>query len=125
MLAGYEFGYIGILLLVAIAFPVIILLVSFLLGFLRLRPQKPDPVKSSTYECGMDTVGSSWVQFNIRYYFFALLFVVFAIETVFLYPWAVAFQKLALFGFIEMLLFILILVVGFAYAWKKGALEWK
>jgi len=73
----------------------------------------------------METLGSSWIQFNFRYYFFALLFVVFDIEVVFLFPWAVYFKQLKLFGFIEMLIFILILVVGLVYAWRKKVLEWK
>jgi NADH-quinone oxidoreductase subunit A len=73
----------------------------------------------------METVGKSWVRFNFRYYFFALLFVVFDIQVVFLYPWAVYFKQLKLFGLVEMLAFILILVVGFVYAWRKGVLQWK
>ena len=123
MLADY--GYIALLLIAAIAFPVAILFFYRLLSYLKVRPQKPDPVKNSTYECGVQPVGTSWTQFNFRYYFYALLFVVFDIETVFLYPWAVAFKKLKLFGFIEMLVFIFILVVGLVYAWRKRVLEWK
>ncbi len=100
-------------------------LIPQLLSLVGVVPRKPNAIKSSTYECGLDTIGPTWVQFNFRYYYFALLFVVFDIETVFLYPWAVQFRQLKLFGLLEMLIFILILVVGFAYAWKKGALEWK
>lgn len=122
MLADY--GYIAILLVAAITVPALILLLA---KFVSVRPKHPDPkgVKSSTYECGMQTIGRSWIQFNFRYYFYALLFVIFDIETVFLYPWAVHFKQLKLFGFVEMLIFILILVVGLVYAWRKGALEWK
>ena len=122
MLADY--GYIAILLVAAISIPALILILA---KFLSVKPKRPDPegVKTDTYECGMKTVGSSWIQFNFRYYFFALLFVVFDIETVFLYPWAVQFKQLKLFGFVEMLVFILILVVGLVYAWKKRVLEWK
>ncbi|MFQ5826312.1 MAG: NADH-quinone oxidoreductase subunit A [Dehalococcoidia bacterium] len=101
------------------------ILLPQLLTLVGVVPKKPDPIKSSTYECGLDTIGKTWVQFNFRYYLFALVFVVFDIEMVFLYPWAVAFRQLGLFGLVEMVIFILILVVGFAYAWKKGALEWK
>ena len=122
LLAGY--GYIAILLVAAISIPALIL---FLAKLLSVKPKRPDPegVKTDTYECGMRTVGSSWLQFNFRYYFYALLFVVFDIETVFLYPWAVHFKQLKLFGFVEMLIFILILVIGLVYAWKKKVLEWK
>jgi len=120
-----DFSYIGLLLAAAIAVPGLIIVLYLALRFVRVRPSKPDPVKSSTYECGMETVGSSRVQFNFRYYFYALVFVVFDIEIVFLYPWAVRLKQLALFGLIEMLIFILILVVGFVYAWKKRVLEWR
>ena len=122
MLADY--GYIAILLVAGIAVPALILVLA---RFLAAKPKKTDneAVKTDTYECGMQTVGSSWLQFNFRYYFYALLFVVFDVETVFLYPWAVYFKQLKLFGFIEMLVFIAILVVGFVYAWKKKVMEWK
>jgi len=122
LLAGY--GYIAILLVAAISIPALLLLLA---RFVSNKPKQPDPegVKTDTYECGMKTIGSSWIQFNFRYYFYALLFVVFDIETVFLYPWAVHFKQLKLFGFVEMLIFILILVVGLVYAWKKKVLEWK
>ena len=122
MLADY--GYIAILLVAAIAVPALILVFARLLS---AKPKKTDTeaVKTDTYECGMQTVGSSWLQFNFRYYFYALLFVVFDVETVFLYPWAVQFRQLKLFGFVEMLIFILILVVGLVYAWKKKVMEWK
>ena len=122
MLADY--GYIAILLVAGIGVPVLILIFARLLS---AKPKQPDPegMKTDTYECGMHTVGSSWLQFNFRYYFYALLFVVFDVETVFLYPWAVYFKQLKLFGFIEMLIFIFILVVGLVYAWKKKVMEWK
>ena len=122
MLADY--GYIAVLLVAAISFPILILIVHNVLAYRSKRPD-PDNVKTSTYECGMQTIGSSWVQFNFRYYYYALLFVIFDIETVFLLPWAVHFKQLKLFGFIEMLVFILILVVGLVYAWKKRVMEWK
>lgn len=120
-----EYGFIGLLLIAGILFPTSIIFLSFLLGRLHIRPHKPDPIKNATYECGMETIGTAWVQFNFRYYYYALLFVIFDVETVFLFPWAVAFRRLELFGFIEMLIFIAILLVGYAYAWRKGALEWK
>ncbi|MBI2934897.1 MAG: NADH-quinone oxidoreductase subunit A [Chloroflexi bacterium] len=101
------------------------LVIPLVLARIGVAPRKPSMVKTSTYECGPETVGRAWVQFNFRYYLFGLLFVLFDIEAVFLYPWAVAYGKLKLFGLIEMLIFILILVVGYIYAWKKKALEWK
>ncbi|WP_047150798.1 NADH-quinone oxidoreductase subunit A [Aneurinibacillus tyrosinisolvens] len=89
-----------------------------------LRPHNPTEEKRKTYESGVEPVGSSWVQFNVKYYIFALLFVVFDVETVFLYPWAVAYDQLGLFALIEMIIFIVLLVIGLAYAWKKKVLEW-
>lgn len=89
-----------------------------------LAPRKPSPTKEDIYECGMQTTGETWVQFKVQYYIYALLFVIFDIETVFLYPWAVAFNRLGLFAFIEMMIFLIILVGGLVYAWRKGVLEW-
>lgn len=89
-----------------------------------LRPHKPTSEKSTTYECGMDPIGDSWIQFNIRFYVVALIFIVFEIEAVFMFPWAVVYDKLGLFGLVEMTVFIGILLVGLAYVWGKGDLEW-
>ena len=123
MLANY--GYIGLFLLVAIAFAVCLPLIAFYLSLIGITPRKPNPIKNSTYECGLETIGRSWVQFNFRYYFYALLFVVFDVLTIFLYPWAVSLKQLHLFGFIVMIVFIGIIFVGYVYAWKKRVLEWK
>lgn len=120
-----NFGYIGLFLVAALLFTFTMITLPLLLRRFRIVPKKPNAVKSSTYECGMETTGKSWVQFNFRYYFYALLFVVFDIQVVFLYPWAAAMGELKLFGLVEMLAFFLILIVGFVYAWKKGVLEWK
>lgn len=119
-----DYGYIAILAVASISVPALILLLAKVLS---PKPKQPDPegVKTDTYECGMKTIGSSWVQFNFRYYFYALLFIVFDVETVFLYPWAVKFKGLGFFGFVEMLVFIFILVIGLIYAWRKKVLEWK
>lgn len=92
---------------------------------LILRPKNPAPEKLTTYESGLEPTGDAMVQFNVRYYIFALLFVVFDVETVFLYPWAVAFDELGLFSLIEMSIFIFMLVVGLVYAWKKKVLRWE
>lgn len=126
MLAGY--GYIGLFLLVAILFTVSMPLIPLTLRFFGLVRHKPNPIKSSTYECGMETVGRSWVQFNFRYYFYALLFVAFDILTIFLYPWAVSLKadhSTAIFGLVAVVIFLFILSIGYIYAWKKGFLEWK
>ena len=120
-----EYGYVGILLLVAVLFTVIIPLLPLILGFLGAVPRKGNPAKNSTYECGMETIGRTWVQFNFRYYFFAILFVALDVLTVFLYPWAVNLKGLGLLGFIAVFAFFVIIMVGYVYAWLKGALEWK
>ena len=123
MLANY--GYIGLFLIVAILFAVTMLLFPITLRFLKIIPHKPNPIKSSTFECGMETIGKSWVQFNFRYYFYALLFIALDVMVVFLYPWAVDLRRLGYFGLIIILVFIFIIGVGYMYAWKKKALEWK
>lgn len=89
-----------------------------------LRPNKPSAAKMVTYESGIDPFGDARVQFNVRYYIFALMFVIFDVETVFLYPWAVAYDKLGIFALIEMLIFVVMLLLGLIYAWKKKVLEW-
>ncbi len=114
-----HYVFIGLFLVVAVLFPIIAVGVAYF-----LRPKRPTPEKCSTYECGLETRGPTWVRFRAQYYLYALIFVVFDIEVAFLYPWAVAYNRLELFGLIEMLIFLGILVVGLAYAWRKGALEW-
>lgn len=89
-----------------------------------LRPYAPSTAKQTTYESGIDPFHDSRVQFNVRYYIFALLFVIFDVETVFLYPWAVAYEKLGIFALIEMLIFVVMLLLGLIYAWKKKVLKW-
>ena len=119
-----SFGYVGILAIVALLFP-IGAIVTFLFANYLLKLRRPSPAKLTTYECGMDPIGDSWIRFNTRYYLFALLFVVFDVEAVFLYPWAVAYRRLGLYAFVEMAIFIGILLIGYLYAWNKKALEWK
>jgi NADH-quinone oxidoreductase subunit A len=89
-----------------------------------LAPHRPNRIKNSTYECGEKPVGHARIQFNVGYYIFALLFLVFDVEAAFLYPWAVVLREVGVVGFVEAGIFLLILVLGLAYAWKKGALEW-
>jgi NADH:ubiquinone oxidoreductase subunit 3 (subunit A) len=117
LLTNYIF--IGLFAVVAILFPCVAMLLHFI-----LRPKRPNPLKASTYECGLETTGETWVQFKVQYYIYALVFVVFDIETVFIYPWAVAYHKLTLFALVEMFIFVGILVAGWLYAWRKGVLEW-
>lgn len=90
-----------------------------------IRPRRPYPEKLSTYESGITPFMDAHQKFSIRYYIIAMLFLIFDIEAVFLYPWAVSYDLIGLYGFIEMLIFIAILLVGYVYAWKKGALEWE
>jgi NADH-quinone oxidoreductase subunit A len=90
-----------------------------------LAPRRPAPVKNDTYECGLTSKGDAWVQFRVGYYIYALVYVIFAVETVFLYPWAVAFAGLDFAQFVAMTIFVLLLVEGLVYAWAKGALDWK
>jgi NADH:ubiquinone oxidoreductase subunit 3 (subunit A) len=118
-MVGEQWLYIGIFLLLAPVFPALALLIPRLIA-----PRKPNRIKQQTYECGIETVGDTWVQFKSQYYIYALVFLVFDVEIVFLYPWAVAFNILPLFAVLEGVLFILILVGGLLYAWRKGALEW-
>ncbi|MCL6636922.1 MAG: NADH-quinone oxidoreductase subunit A [Alicyclobacillus sp.] len=89
-----------------------------------LRPNRPTAGKQTTYESGVDPFGDAHVRYNARYYLFALMFVVFDVETLFLYPWAVSLKKLGLFAFAEMVLFLILLVIGWVYAWRKKVLEW-
>jgi len=115
-----DYAYVGFFLIIGALFVVLnIEIVSRI-----VRPHHPNPRKGSTYECGEEPVGIGWIRFHVRYYLYALVYIVFAVETVFLFPWAVVFRGLGLFAFIEMMIFIGILLVGLAYAWKKGALEW-
>ena len=158
MLADY--GYIGLLLALALFFAITTLLLPFSLSlparlnlyfrrfqqylntrypflnrfvpplpkfpkFMQIVPYRPGPVKNSTFECGMETIGKSWVRFNFRYYYYALVFIALDVLVVFIYPWAVELKGLGLFGFVGVLVLIFILFIGYLYAWKKKVLEWK
>ncbi len=114
-----DWLFIGIFLLLAPVFPGAALIIPRIIA-----PRKSTPQKRQTYECGIETVGETYVQFKVQYYLFALVFLVFDVETVFLYPWAVAFQSLSLFYVVEGIIFIAILAAALVYAWRKGALEW-
>ena len=89
-----------------------------------VAPHRPGSIKNTPYECGEQPIGNAWIQFNVGYYLFGLMFLVFDVEAAFLYPWAVAYRHLGVAGLVEAGIFILILLAGLAYAWKKGVLEW-
>ncbi len=114
-----DWLYLAIFIAISLFLPAAALLVAGLLS-----PKKPNAIKNSTYECGIETVGETWIQFKVQYYVYGLVFLVFDVETVLLYPWAVAYKQLTLFGVLEAILFVAILGGGLAYAWGKGALEW-
>ena len=114
-----QWLYVGLFLIIGAIVPVGAIVLSWIIS-----PKKTNPIKLSTYECGMETVGENWIQFKAQYYIFALVFLVFDVETVFLFPWAVSLGKLPMFAVIEGAIFILILIAGLAYAWRKGMLEW-
>jgi len=121
LLLEYLTRYFPILLFifVALTFGVATLLLSYL-----VQPKYPEPEKLTTYECGSEPFSDARMPFPVRYYIFAMLFVIFDIEVIFLYPWAVVFTKIELIGLIEMLVFIGLFLVAYVYAWRKGALEW-
>lgn len=114
-----DWQFIGIFLAISWIFPLLPVAANWALG-----PRKPNPLKQQTYECGVETVGDTWIQFKMQYYIYALVFVVFDVESVFLFPIAAAYGQLTLFAAFEVVLFVLILAVGLGYAWSKGALEW-
>ncbi len=117
-----DMGYFSILILFALAagFSLFTLFLSSLIGKRSATPQKMLP-----YECGMDPVGQARKPYSVKFYMIAMIFIVFDIEAVFLYPWAVIFKELKIFGLVEMAVFIAVLLVGFIYVWKKGALDWE
>ncbi|QIN85145.1 NADH-quinone oxidoreductase subunit A [Rubrobacter tropicus] len=111
--------YVGIFMLLISGFIATVLVLARLIS-----PSRKSWTKAQTYETGESTVTDPWRPFPVRYYVFALLFLIFDVEAAFLYPWAVVYQDLGLYGFVEMVIFVSILTVGLAYAWKKGALKW-
>ncbi|WP_455377391.1 NADH-quinone oxidoreductase subunit A [Petrachloros mirabilis] len=124
LLLEYLTRYFPILLFifVALAFGIITLVISYF-----VQPKYPEPEKLSAYECGSEPFSDARMPFPVRYYIFAMLFVIFDIEVIFLYPWAVVFNdinKVSIIGLVEMLIFIALFLVAYVYAWRKGALEW-
>jgi NADH-quinone oxidoreductase subunit A len=114
-----EFEFIGVLGFITFTIPIVTLIIAWL-----LRPRKPNPAKQTTYESGIETIGDTWVQFKVQYYIYALIFVVFDVEAVFLLPFAVAIDQLPLYALIWAIIFIALLVDALLYAWRKGALHW-
>ncbi len=122
-----DFLTVGIFLIVGIAFVVLTLWASWF-----FRPSRPSDEKRTTYECGEDPIGPAWLQFRVGYYIYALIFLIFDVEAVFVFPWAAGLlgfktkgHALAMLGFVDMVIFVAVLAVGLVWAWKKGVLEWK
>ena len=120
-----EYGSIGLYFIFAIIVAASMMLVPVVLTLIGINPKKPNAVKNSTFECGMETIGKTWVRFNFRYYFYALMFVILDVLVLFIYPWAVGLRQLGFMGLAVILVFIALIFVGYLYAWKKKVLEWK
>ena len=101
------------------------IIIPVFLRIIGMAPKNPNPIKNSTFECGMKTIGKTLVRFNFRYYFYALMFIALDVLVIFIYPWAVGVRKAGYFGLVAVLIFIAIIIVGYLYAWKKKVLEWK
>ena len=122
MLSDFLKDYLSIILFLIIAFG---LSVAFIVINFILSPKKPDPEKLSAYECGFEPFNDSRMEFDVRFYLVAILFIIFDLEIVFLFPWAISLGSIGLLGFCSMMIFLFILTVGFIYEWKKGALDWE
>ncbi len=122
MLSDFLQDYLSIILFLVIALGLSVLFI--VLNFI-LSPKKPDPEKLSAYECGFEPFDDSRIEFNVRFYLVAILFIIFDLEIAFLFPWAITLGNIGLLGFCSMMIFLFILTVGFIYEWKKGALDWE
>jgi NADH-quinone oxidoreductase subunit A len=120
-----DYANIGLFLVVTILVALSMVLIPVLLRYIGIVPHKPTKVKNSTFECGMETIGKTWVRFNFRYYFYALMFISLDVVVLFLYPWAVGIRQIGAFGLVVVIVFIIFIVVGYLYAWKKKVLEWE
>lgn len=123
MLASY--GLIALFIIVAIGFSLMMVVIPIILRVLKIVPSAPNLSKLSIFECGLETIGKTWVQFNFRYYFYALVFLALDVIVIFLYPWAVQLRELGTFSLWVVLVLVFIVFIGYIYAWKKKALEWK
>ena len=122
MLSDFLKDYLSIILFLIIALG---LSVAFIVIKFVLSPKKPDPEKLSAYECGFEPFDDSRMEFDVRFYLVAILFIIFDLEIAFLFPWAISLGSIGLLGFCSMMIFLFILTVGFIYEWKKGALDWE
>lgn len=123
MLASY--GYIALYIVVSVLFTLTMILIPVILRFLKIVPHHPGSVKNDTFECGMETIGKTWVRFNFRYYFYALMFIALDVMVIFIYLWALGLRKGGISALITMLVFVFIVLIAYIYAWKKKVLEWK
>ena len=122
MLAEFLKDYLSIIIFLIIA---LCLSAAFIAINYLASPKNPDPEKLSAYECGVEPFNDSRIEFDVRFYLVAILFIIFDLEIAFLFPWAISLGQIGLFGFISMMIFLFILTIGFIYEWKKGALEWE
>ncbi len=120
-----QYGYIGLFVVFTVFFASLLVSLPIILRFLKIVPHHPNPIKDATFECGMETIGKTWVQFNFRFYFYALVFLALDVLVIFLYPWAVNLKELGYAGLIGIFVLLFIVVVGYLYAWRKKVLEWK
>ena len=123
MLANY--GLIGLFFIVILLFSLVMVILPYILRYLKIVPYNPNSTKNSIFECGMETIGKTWVQFNFHYYFYALVFLALDVLVVFLYPWAVHLKALGVFSLYIVLIYVFVVFIGYLYAWKKKVLEWK
>src|SRR5829696_4795010 len=115
-----QYAFVLILSILAFALPLTAVILGMILG-----PRRPDPIKTATYESGVETIGDTWVQFRAQYYLIGLIFLIFDVEVIFLFPIALAYQRLSLFGVAATITFVIILMLGLFLEWRKGALEWQ
>ena len=122
MLSDFLKDYLSIVIFLFVAFG---LSVGFVILNFLLSPKNPDPEKLSAYECGFEAFSDSRMEFDVRFYLVAILFIIFDLEIAFLFPWAISLGNIGILGFVSMMIFLFILTVGFVYEWKKGALDWE
>ena len=120
-----QYGSVALFLIIAILFALSMVLIPVILRFLKIVPGKPNPQKTSIFECGVETIGKTWVQFNFHYYYYALVFLALDVLAVFLFPWAISLRETGIKSLIVVAVVVFFVLIGYLYAWRKGALEWK